>query len=196
MMVVVKLELAVTIVDVKELTPLQSLEHALVAPQVVILDPHIASVEKTVQPMDTAAALEPIAQLHLILALQLLVGPEETFQVLHVIHHQAQAVPGPTREALQEQIVRILQGTLALVEELLAEAHVADHMLLQTLALAVTQLTEPDVEQLLYLVEPITQATPLTTVAQTVIHLTLLQAILILIAMELKLFRAAALLTP
>jgi hypothetical protein len=196
MMVVVKLELAVTIVDVEELTHLQYLAHVLVAPQVVILDPHIASVGKTVQPMGTAAALEPIAQLHLILALQLLVGPEETFQVLHAIHHQAQAVLDPIQVVPQEQTVHTLQ-TIHVVESTTAQTQLAQELpLLLTPALAVTQLTEPDVEQLLYLVEPITQATPLTTVAQTAIHLTLLQAILILIAMELKLFRAAALLTP
>jgi hypothetical protein len=195
-MVVVKLELAVTIVDVKELTHLQFLVHVLVAPQVVILELHIASVEKTVQPMGTVAALEPIAQLHLILALQLLVGPEETFQVLRVIHHQAQAVLDPIQVVPQEQTVHTLQ-TIHVVESTTAQTQLAQELpLLQTLALAVTQLTDQDVEQLLYLVEPITQATPLTTVAQTVIHLTLLQAILILIVMELKLFQAAALLTP
>ena len=62
--------------------------------------------------------------------------------------------------------------------------------------LAVTQLTEPDAEQLLYLVELITQILPHYMVAQTVIHLTLLQGTLILIAMVLKLFQEAALLTP
>ena len=118
-MVVVKLELAVTIVDVRELTHLQFLVHVLVAPQVVILDPHIASVEKTVQPMDTAAALEPIAQLHLILALQLLVGPEETFQVLHVIHHQAQVVLDPIQVVPQEQTVHIVFQTQLVLKELL-----------------------------------------------------------------------------
>jgi hypothetical protein len=98
--------------------------------------------------------------------------------------YQAAAVLDPIQEALQEQIVRILQGTLALVEELLAEAHVAALPLLPILAPAVRSVgaPQPAVEHIL-------------TAAQALLA-RLLLGILILIAMELKLFQAAALPTP